>query len=305
MTITGTRDRRELGVERRRRRHLRQRESPSRSRTARSTQTWFRAATARGIYFNGVGATISQSTFAGNSASGGDGGGIYVNGNTLDHDQLHDHRQRRVRRRRHLHHRQYGELHRRDDRRQHRDERRRGHRGSLGAPVEWHDHREQHRHRRRQLRRRRHRRRHEPAVPGNDVRRVHPYGGSAAWPPRRQRRPHADHGARRSEARPSTPTRRAALRPRSISAASRGRRASPATSARSSPQGAPAADADHHSHARCSDSDADRQVPPPPPTSTPRPAGQFNTIPTLSWPALALLGLLLAASAAYLLRGQP
>ncbi len=36
-----------------------------------------------GFYFNGVDATISQSAVFGNSASGGDGGGIYVNGNTF------------------------------------------------------------------------------------------------------------------------------------------------------------------------------------------------------------------------------
>ena len=76
-------DRRELGVERRRWRRLRQRRLDHDY-----DSTWIAAnATPNGdgggFYFNGVGATISQSTVSGNSASGGDGGGIYVNGNTF------------------------------------------------------------------------------------------------------------------------------------------------------------------------------------------------------------------------------
>jgi len=44
---------------------------------------------------------------------------------------------------------------------------------------------------------------------------------------------------------------------------------------------------------------------PPTATPTPRPGGQPVTIPTLQWPALAILGMLLVAAAAFFLRGRP
>jgi CSLREA domain-containing protein len=47
-------------------------------------------------------------------------------------------------------------------------------------------------------------------------------------------------------------------------------------------------------------------VPPPPTaTRTPLPGGQVTVVPTLSWPGLALLGMLLVAAALFFLRGQP
>jgi hypothetical protein len=40
-------------------------------------------------------------------------------------------------------------------------------------------------------------------------------------------------------------------------------------------------------------------------TPTPRPAGQPAAVPTLSWPVLALFGMLLVAAAVFFLKGRP